>query len=135
MAGASQFRRTIHQALSLALVLLFGPAPFASLLALPSGPECKMACCERKHNSSSCPRHQPIASDAASVQLVASTGCPPDCSRAAAGPSLSGQVLITAGTAIRVPSTGLRQTHSIPAPSLRWAFDPTLYQRPPPLPV
>ena len=132
VTGASQFRRAIQQALGWALVLLLGPAPLASLLAEP---ECQMACCERKHAAHSCPRHQSVASSATSVQFEASTGCPPGCSHAAVGPSLSVQVLASARTTIGVPNAESGQTHSSATAAIRSTIDPTLYQRPPPLPA
>src|SRR5438874_1709347 len=43
--------------MSMALILLFGPAPVLTLLALSDEPKCQMACCKRKGFARSCAVH------------------------------------------------------------------------------
>jgi hypothetical protein len=135
VAGLLQLRRVIHQTLGWALVVLLGPAPLASLLALTNEPACQMVCCDRKHNSHSCSRHHTGVPADSPVHLEASTGCQPGCSHAALGPSFSIQVLVPARANVRIPIGESADAHFLPSRAVPSAVDPSLYQRPPPLPA
>src|SRR6202166_5333861 len=80
---ANWMRRTI----GLALILLFGPAPVLSLLALSDEPQCQMACCKRKGFARSCALHHSAASESSTPGLQASVDCPPGCTPPAGAPS------------------------------------------------
>ena len=127
--------RLIHRALGWALALLLGSAPLASLLAIPSEPECQMACCERNHHSGSCPRHPSADSSAPPIHFEASTACPPSCGCDGIAPSASDHVLVSPRTMVGFTSVDAGHISFLPPPAVRWAIDPSLYQRPPPLPV
>jgi len=127
--------RLMHQALGWALVLFLGSAPLASLLALTNEPACQMACCERKHHSGSCPRHPAGDSGNASIHFEASNCSPTNCSCAGIVPSASDQVLLGARTTTRVLGVESGETHALTLPRVRSSINPSLYQRPPPLPA
>ena len=77
--------RLLRQLIGAGLILLFGPAPFATLFASPAEAfECRMACCKRKHD-----RHCSNGSsfsESGSVSIAASDQCRADCLRAQAAP-------------------------------------------------
>ena len=127
--------RLTHQSLGWALVLFLVSAPLASLLALTNEPACQMACCERKHHSGSCPRHQTSDPGTASIHFEASNDCQPNCSCAAIAPSAPDEALLAARTTIRVLSVESGETHALTPPTVRSSISPSLYQRPPPLPA
>ena len=127
--------RLMHQALGWALALLLGSAPLAPLLALSSEPDCQMACCDRKHHSDSCARHQTDAPSATPIHFEASTTCPSDCSCAGIAPSASDHVLVSPRSAVGLTSVEDGELRFIPASAFHSDIDPSLYQRPPPLPV
>jgi len=127
--------RLIHQTLGWALALLLGSAPLASLLAIPSEPECQMACCARNHHSGSCPRHPSADSSTPPIHFEASTACPPSCGCDGIAPSASVHVLVSPRAAISLTSAAGGEIRVNAHQALRSAIDPSLYQRPPPLPV
>jgi hypothetical protein len=127
--------RLLHQALGWALALLLSSAPLASLLAMPSEPECQMACCQRNHHSGSCPRHPSADSGVPPIHFEASVVCPQSCSCDGVAPSASDHVLVSPRTIIRFTSVVDGEIRVIPPQALRASIDPSLYQRPPPLPV
>jgi hypothetical protein len=125
----------IHQALGWALALLIGSTPLASLLAIPSEPECQMACCARNHHSGSCPRHPSADSNAPPIHFEASVGCPQSCACDGLAPSASDHVLVSPWATIRLTSAADCEIFFNALSAPRSALDPSLYQRPPPLPV
>jgi len=127
--------RLIHQALGWALALVLGSAPLASLLAIPSEPECQMACCARNHHSGSCPRHPSADAGVPPIHFEASTACPQSCGCDGIAPFASDHVLVSLRATIRLTSATDGEIRVNPPPALRSAIDPSLYQRPPPLPV
>ena len=127
--------RLIHQTLGWALALLLGCAPLASLLAMPSEPECQMACCARNHHSGSCPRHPSSNSGIPPIHFEASVVCPQSCSCDGVAPSASDHVLVSPRAAINFTSATDGEIRVIPPQALRSSIDPSRYQRPPPLPV
>src|SRR5579864_8776119 len=97
--AANWMRRTI----GLALILLFGPAPVLSLLALADEPQCQMACCKRKGGAQSCPLHHSPAGDSSAPGFHAESKCPPGCSQTAAGPSAFAAGLLLSGASLALP--------------------------------
>src|ERR1700732_4213979 len=120
----------MHQALGWSLVLFLGCTPLASLLALTNEPACQMACCDRKHHSGSCPRHQTVTQGAASIHFEASNDCSPNCSCTGIAPSASDHALVLPWTRIWVTNGQSCETQIVPSPSIHGAIDPSLYQRP-----
>jgi hypothetical protein len=124
--------RLLRQFIGAGLILLFGPAPFATLFASPAeASECRMACCKRKHE-----RHCSNGSsfsELSSFSIAASDQCRADCLRAQAAPGA--KTLI-----VPEPSLfeGIRTAENDPVsaslarPVVSFA-DPFLYQRPPPI--
>jgi len=127
--------RLIHQTLGWALALLLGSTPLASLLAIPSEPECQMACCQRKHQSGSCARHQTGVPSAAPIHFEASTTCPPSCSCDGIAPSASDHVLVSPRSAVGLTRVEDGELRFIRASAFHSEINPSLFQRPPPLPV
>ena len=129
MNGAQQILPGIRRALSLALILLFGPAPLISLLAQSDEPQCQMACCKRQARM--CALHRSSASDSVSG-IGATNSCIPGCSHTAGVPSLFAGFLPATissiplrGASNRLAPAGIRPIRSV--------VDSFLYQRPPPL--
>lgn len=133
MARAPQSDRLFLRVLSCALIVLFGLAPFSPLLALASEPECRMACCERKHAAHSCPLHPKPDSGSTPIHFEASNSCLPNCSCAGIAPSMAGQTAVPDQAAAEIPTVESGKIHNFGSPVTRWTLDPTLYQRPPPL--
>jgi hypothetical protein len=127
--------RLMNQVLGWALVLLLGSAPLASLLAMPSEPECQMACCQRNHHSGSCPRHPSADSGVPPIHFEASVVCPQSCSCDGVAPAASDKVLVSPRATIRLTTVVDGEIRVSPPQAIRSAIDPSLYQRPPPLPV
>jgi hypothetical protein len=125
---ANWMRRTI----GLALILLFGPVPVLSLLALSDEPQCQMACCKRKGGAQSCPLHHSLAAHSAVPGFQAGGDCSRGCAQTAAAPSaFSAGVLLTA-TSLAPPNHHQKLFLATRASGVRWIFDSFLHQRPPP---
>jgi hypothetical protein len=123
--------RLLRQIVGGCLMLLFGPAPFAALLASPGESECRMACCKRDH-ALHCSRHG-SSSEAGAASIAASDECSADCLRAQAAP---GAKTLIVPEPSRVegprPAEDGRLAASFVRPGVSFA-DPFLYQRPPPI--
>jgi hypothetical protein len=121
-------RRTI----GLALILLFGPAPVLSLLALPDEPQCQMACCKRKGGARSCALHHSAAGESSGPGFQLASDCPPGCSQTAAGPSAFAAGVLLSGASLALPNHPQKLILATRASGLRWIVDSFLHQRPPP---
>jgi hypothetical protein len=121
-------RRTI----GLALVLLFGPAPVLSLLALPDEPQCQMACCKRKGFARSCALPHSPASDSSGVGFRSESNCPPGCSQVAAAPSAFATGVLLSDASLTLPNHHQKLILATRASGVRWIVDSFLHQRPPP---
>ena len=121
-------RRTI----GLALILLFGPAPVLSLLALSDEPQCQMACCKRKGGAQSCPLHHSKSGDSSAPGFHAESNCPPGCSQTAAGPSAFAAGILLSGDSLALPNHHQKLILATRASGVRWILDSFLHQRPPP---
>lgn len=123
--------RLLRQFIGGCLILLFGPAPFAALLASPEESECRMACCKRNH-ALHCRRHS-ASSDTGSASIAASNECSADCLRAQAAP---GAKTLIVPEPSRIEGARPAENDSVAAlfarPVVSFA-DPFLYQRPPPI--
>ena len=116
----------LRQVVGWALILLFGPAPLAPLLAFSSRPA---ACCARKTGASCCNRHRKPGGPG----LEATPACQPGCGQAAVEPSAPLQGLFFPAKAIGAPLTMSGRLQLISPPALPSTGSPILYQRPPPL--
>jgi len=122
----------LRRAIGLALILLFGPAPVLSLLALSDEPQCQMACCKRKGGAQSCPLHRSAAGDSAGPGFRTESNCPPACSQTAAGPSAFAAGILLSGAWLTLPNHHQRIILPTRASGVRWIVDTFLHQRPPP---
>ncbi|HLH41958.1 MAG TPA: hypothetical protein VKV74_03140 [Bryobacteraceae bacterium] len=122
--------RLVRQFLAAGLVLVFGPAPVAALLAPPETAECRMACCKRKHEHHC--SNSGGASEAGSASLAAGAECGGGCLRAAAAAGAKTSIVLAPARLGETP----RETSLIAAAGARITAcftDPFLYQRPPPI--
>ena len=119
-----QFARA---SVSWALIVLFGPAPLAPLLARPAGQACRMTCC-RLRNKHLCSEHDAPATP----YFQAGGDCLPDCAHAALAPVMAAAAIAPDNPVHFRREVKLR-VFSSAAPGLVCFHDPFLYQRPPPL--
>jgi hypothetical protein len=131
MNGVRPTASSLRQAISLALILLFGPAPLVSLLARADEPQCQMACCKRKGFARSCALHHSAASESSTPGLQASVDCPPGCTPPAGAPSAFSAGFVTPLVRLTL--------HTLDHPILTASTDTVqrmvdsfLHQRPPP---
>jgi hypothetical protein len=122
----------MRQTLGLALILLFGPAPVLSLLALSGEPQCQMACCKRKGGAQSCPLHHSLAAHSAGPGFQAGNACPAGCSQTAAGPSAFAAGVLLSGASLALPNHHQKLILATRASGGRWILGSYLHQRPPP---
>lgn len=122
-------RRTI----GLALILLFGPAPVLSLLALSEEPQCQMACCKRKGFARSCALHHSPVGDSSGPGFRTQSNCPPGCPQVASAPSAFAAGLLLSGASLALPNYPQKLTLATRASGVRWILDSFLHQRPPPV--
>jgi hypothetical protein len=127
-----QTENWIRRTISLALILLFGPAPVLSLLALSDEPQCQMACCKRRGFARSCALHHSPAGDSSGPGFQAGSNCPPGCSQAAAGPSAFAAGVLLSGASLALPNHHQKLILATRASGMRWILDSLLHQRPPP---
>lgn len=126
--AANWMRRTI----GLALILLFGPAPVLSLLALSDEPQCQMACCKRKSGAQSCPLHHSPAGNSSGPGFRTNRDCPPGCPQVASAPSAFAAGLLLSGASFALPNYPQKLILATRASGMRWILDSFLHQRPPP---
>jgi hypothetical protein len=132
MNGIGQTATWIRRTIGLALILLFGPAPVFSLLALSNEPQCQMACCKRKGGVQSCPLHHSPAGDSSAPGFHAESNCPPGCAQTAAGPSAFASGLLLDGASLALPNHTQKLILATRASGVRWFLNSFLHQRPPP---
>jgi len=132
MNRLGQTANWIRQTIGLALILLFGPAPVFSLLALSAEPQCQMACCKRKGGAQSCPLHHSLAAHSAGPGFQAGSDCPPGCSQTMAGPSAFAAGVLLSGALLALPHQRQKLTLATRASGVRWILGSFLHQRPPP---
>jgi hypothetical protein len=132
MNGIGQAANWMSRTISLALILLFGPAPVLSLLALSGEPQCQMACCKRKGFARSCVLHHSPAGDSSGPGFRTESNCPPGCSQTATGPSAFAAGLQLSCVSLALPNRPQKLILATRASGVRWIVDSFLYQRPPP---
>jgi hypothetical protein len=131
MKGLGQTANWMRPTISLVLILLFGPAPVLSLLALPEEPQCQMACCRRKGGARSCALHHSPVGDSSGAGFQAGSDCPPGCSQTAAGPSAFATGILLSGASLTLPNRRQKLVLAR-ASGVRWILNSFLHQRPPP---
>jgi hypothetical protein len=132
MSRTRQTENWMRRTIGLALILLFGPAPVLSLLALSDEPECQMACCKRKGGARSCALlHSPVG-DSSGPGFRTDSTCPPGCSQTTAGPSAFAAGLLLSGASLVLPNHQQKLILATRASGVHWVFDSFLHQRPPP---
>jgi hypothetical protein len=132
MNGIGQNANWIRRTIGLALILLFGPAPVLSLLALSDEPQCQMACCKRKGGAQSCPLHHSPGGNSSAPGFHSESNCPPGCSQTAAGPSAFAAGLLLSRASLAPPNRPRKLVLVTRASGERWILDSFLHQRPPP---
>ena len=125
-------KQMLRRTIGLALILLFGPAPVLSLLALSDEPQCQMACCKRKGGAQSCPLHHSPAGDSSAPGFHTESNCPPGCSQTAVAPSAFAAGVLLSGASLALPNHQQKLNLATRASGLRWIVDSFLHQRPPP---
>jgi hypothetical protein len=132
MQGIGQTANWMRRTIGLALILLFGPAPVLSLLALSDEPQCQMACCKRKGFARSCALHHSPAGDSSVPGFRTESNCPPGCPQIASAPSAFAAGLLLSGASFALPSRPQKLILATRASGVRWILDSFLHQRPPP---
>ena len=132
MNGLGQTANWMRRTIGLALILLFGPAPVLSLLALPEEPQCQMACCKRKGGAQSCPLHHSLAAHSAGPGFQAGSDCSRGCAQTAAAPSAFAAGILLSGASLALPNHPQKLILATRASGVRWILDSFLHQRPPP---
>jgi hypothetical protein len=125
-------KQMLRRTIGLALILLFGPAPVLSLLALSDEPQCQMACCKRKGFARSCSLHHSAAGDSSGPGFRTESNCPPGCPQVASAPSAFAAGLLLSGATLALPNHPQRLILPTRASGVRWIVDSFLHQRPPP---
>lgn len=132
MNGLGQTANWMRRTIGLALILLFGPAPVLSFLALSEEPQCQMACCKRKVGARSCALHHSAAGDSSGPGVRADRTCPPGCPQVASVPLAFATGLLPSGASLTVPNRRQKLVLATRASGVRWILDSFLHQRPPP---
>jgi hypothetical protein len=132
MLGIGQAANWMRRTIGLALILLFGPAPVLSLLALSDEPQCQMACCKRKGFARSCALHHSSAGDSSGPGFRTESNCPPGCPQVASAPSAFAAGLLLSGASLTLPNHHQKLILATRASGVRWILDSFLHQRPPP---
>ena len=125
-------KQMLRRTIGLALILLFGPAPVLSLLALSDEPQCQMACCKRKSFARSCALHHSPAGDSSGPGFRTNGNCPPGCPQVASAPSAFAAGVLESGASLTLPNHQQKLNLATRASGLRWIVDSFLHQRPPP---
>jgi hypothetical protein len=121
----------MRPAVSLALIVLFGPAPFLPLLASSGAPPCQMACCKRLRAHRACSLEHLAAAESAPPEFRANY-CVAQCSHAAGMPAVFAAGFPAPSATLYIPRTGQRPVQSASTPRIHSFDDFFLYQRPPP---
>jgi hypothetical protein len=132
MIGIGQAVNWMRRTIGLALILLFGPTPVLSLLALSDEPQCQMACCKRKGFARSCALHHSPASDSSGPGFRTESNCPPGCPQVASAPSAFATGLLRSGASLVLPNHHQNLILATRASGVRWILASFLHQRPPP---
>jgi hypothetical protein len=132
MQGIGQAANWMRRTIGLALILLFGPAPVLSLLALPGEPQCQMACCKRKGGARSCALHHSPGGDSSGPGFRTESNCPPGCPQVASAPSAFAPGLLRFRDSLVLPNHHQKLILATRASGVQWIVDSFLHQRPPP---